>query len=145
MVRWLIVFCVGCGYAPDSFRGRHDFPGVRQTVGCLDIAVHGQRDVATNHPLLEVNFGNRCDHGVDVDLTSLRVRGKTATEEVALTAVDPRAEIRVMRMDGRLFGREVIEYRASRDVVVETLCFDASRVDRAARGPERWTCLDGAR
>lgn len=149
MVRWLIVVCLGCGYAPDSFRAaRHEFPGMRQTVACLDLAVHGQRDVVTRNPLLEVNIGNRCDHGVDVDLAALRVRGRTASAEVALVAVDPRGEIRALRMDGRLFGREVIEYRAATggdDVLA--VCVDVSKVNRSTPGPERWTCagLDGAR
>jgi hypothetical protein len=147
MVRWLIMVCVGCGYAPDSFRSRHEFPGVRQTVGCLDIAVHGQRDVVTSNPLLEVNIGNRCDYGVDVDLAALRVRGRTATSDVALVPVDPRGEIRALRMDGRLVGREVIEYRGSDGAPIGALCVDVSRVNRTAPGQQRWTCagLDGVR
>lgn len=135
---------VGCGYAPDSFQSQHAFPGMRQTVGCLDIAVHAQRDVVTRNPLLEVNVGNRCDHGVDVDLGALRVRANTGA---ALAAVDPRREIRVLRMDGRLVGREVIEYAGEASTTIAALCVDASRVDRSARGPEHWTCTDlgGAR
>lgn len=150
MVRWLIVLAVGCGYAPDSFRSvRHEFPGVRQTVGCLDIAVLGQRSVITRNPLLEVNLGNRCDHGIEVDLAAIQVRGRSSgqTEEVALVAIDPRREIRAKRLDGRMIGREVIEYRGRGGEVFEALCFDASRVERSARRSEQWTCatLDGAR
>lgn len=148
LMGWFALAGVGCGYAPDSFQSRHGFPGVRQTVGCLDIAVLGQRDAVTQNPLLEINVGNRCDHGVDVDLGALQVRGKTATHDVALTAVDPRQEIRVLRMDGRLVGREVIEYRATEaPTALVALCVDASRVERTARGHQRWTCmtLEGAR
>lgn len=145
----IALFSVGCGYTPGSFQSRHPFPGVRQTVGCLDIAVLGLRDVSTRNPLLEVNLGNRCDHGVDVDLGALRAQGRTATHVVALTAFDPRQEIRVLRMDGRMAGREVIEYRSTAEVAASSLlevCIDASGVDASAREPERWTCsaLDGA-
>ncbi len=141
--RVALLLLAGCGYQPNSFeRGTGTFPGVRDTIGCLDVAVYGRHDLMKSNPVVEYTFGNRCEHPVVVDLGSIRARGRSAAREFELVAVDPRMEIRPLPMDGRWTGREIIEYRP-RDGEVDPIlavCLDLGSIDGTRGAGERWLC-----
>jgi hypothetical protein len=114
----LAVGLLGCvTYSPGSFAVRGEgFTGELATVGCLDLAVAGTRDAVAPGPIVDFQFGNRCDHAVHVDLARVRATGRTRSgEEVALVAYDPYAEITRQKLEARGFGRERLEYRSARD------------------------------
>ena len=77
-------------YSPGSFAARGEsFTGELTTVGCLDLAVAGTRDAVAPGPIVDFQFGNRCDHAVHVDLAAVRATGRTTSgEEVALVCVE---------------------------------------------------------
>jgi hypothetical protein len=104
-------------YRAGSFEASGEpFLGERTTAGCLDLAVDVARDAVATGPVVQYQFGNRCDHAATVDLGSVRVTGRTASgDEVTMVAYDPYHDIRPLPLDARAFGRERIEYRTSRD------------------------------
>lgn len=102
-------------YAPGSFTsGQSPFAGHRVTTGCLDVAVEVTREAPGDSPVITYHFGNRCNRAQLVDLQAVLVTGRTADgTELALTPFDPGGEIRPLPLDGRLVGRENIEYQTS--------------------------------
>jgi hypothetical protein len=94
----LSVALTACAYSPGSFRHfRHDFPGQRTTVGCLDLAVERRADLTTGGTVIAYEFGNRCDHPAVVDLAAVDVVGRTfAGDEVKLAPFDPERELRAL-------------------------------------------------
>ncbi|MBK9037299.1 MAG: hypothetical protein IPL61_39660 [Myxococcales bacterium] len=109
---------LGCAtYSPGSFAARGEsFTGQLATIGCLDLAVAGTRDAVAPGPVVDFQFGNRCDHAVHVDLSAVRATGRTsAGERVALVAYDPYGEIARQKLEARGIGRERLEYRSARD------------------------------
>jgi hypothetical protein len=104
-------------YRAGSFESAGEpFLGERATAGCLDLAVDVKRDAVATGPVVQYQFGNRCDRAATVDLASVRVTGRTASgEEVQMVAYDPYGEIRALPLDARASGRERIEYRTARD------------------------------
>lgn len=125
------VTVAACGYRAGTFEGpRGSFVGERVTVGCLDVAVTTHADADAVGPVIAYEFGNRCDHPSTVDLAAVRVRGRTAAgDEVALVAYDPRGELRAARLEARRTGREVIEYRAPGQDVVQLACVELELLD----------------
>jgi hypothetical protein len=92
------------------------FVGELTTAGCLDLAVAVARDPVATGPVVQYQFGNRCDRAATIDLGRVAVTGRTANgEEVAMVAYDPYAEIKPLPLDARTAGRERIEYRTARD------------------------------
>src|SRR5688572_558692 len=110
----LSVALIGCAYSPGSFSHfRQGFPGQRTTVGCLDVAIERRPDLIGGGTVLAYEFGNRCDRPAIVDLSRVTVVGRTYEgEQHELRAFDPSAEIRPLKLDGRLAGREAIAYPA---------------------------------
>lgn len=128
---------IGCAYKPGSLAPRTDGSGQLATIGCLDVTI-GRRADHGDWPVLEYAFGNRCDHAVVVDLAWTQVVGRTADgAEVALVPYDPKAEIRVLKLDGRSQGTEALAYPA--EVSLGQVCVDAASI--AQQKPARWVCL----
>jgi hypothetical protein len=105
------------GYRPGSFTmSGEPFVGELTTAGCLDLAVDVGRDPVAAGPVVQYQFGNRCDRAQTIDLGAVHVTGRTRSgEEVAMVAYDPLGEIRPLPLDARGSGRERIEYRTRRD------------------------------
>jgi hypothetical protein len=88
-------------------------------IGCLDVrmALACNAAVSPDFPLVAFTLGNRCDADVPVDLTRLRVTGRTegagVDAEVMLSAFDPAREIHPAVLGSRAMAREVLEYDAS--------------------------------
>ncbi|KAB2881763.1 MAG: hypothetical protein F9K40_23845 [Kofleriaceae bacterium] len=121
--------------------------GERTTAGCLDLAVDVARDAVATGPVVQYQFGNRCDRAATIDLGGVRVTGRTATgEEVAMVPYDPYNEIRALALDARASGRERIEYRTSRelsgDVVAVCVAIGAIGGDAVPAAPLHTTCKD---
>ncbi|MBL8627963.1 MAG: hypothetical protein JNK64_42145 [Myxococcales bacterium] len=119
-------------YSPGSFAARGEsFTGELATVGCLDVAVAGTRDAVAPGPIVDFQFGNRCDHAVHVDLAAVRATGRTTSgEEIALVAYDPYREISRQKLEARGFGRERLEYRSARDfgTDIALVCVDVGAI-----------------
>lgn len=126
----------GCAYDAGSFRSPlAPFSGTPITIGCLDLTVARGSDSFTRGALVEVSFGNRCDHRITLDLTSLNA----TAHGVRLTVWDPRRELEVAALPARMSGTETFEYReAAPD---EQVCIDIGGVNREAPRTENWVCL----
>lgn len=123
------------------------FLGERTTAGCLDLAVEVARDAVATGPVVQYQFGNRCDRVATIDLAGVRVTGRTSSgEEVAMVAYDPYGQIRPLPLDARGSGRERIEYRTTRDfsgdVVAVCVAIGSIGGDGAPRAPLDTTCKD---
>lgn len=129
-----VVVLSSCAYRPGSFNARKGpFPGKRIITGCLDVAIAPAAEASTvGGEVIELNFGNRCDQRVRVDIGAIRVRATLADGLTApLVPVDPKAEIRPLELDMLATGREVIEYRIANapvaaSVTVTNACFDVT-------------------
>src|SRR5690606_3122588 len=107
------------------------------TVGCLDLAIERQPDHGSS-AVLGYTFGNRCDRPATVDLAWVHVIGLTAEgAEIALTPYDPAGELRALKIDGRLVGREAIAYPAP--APLGQVCVDVASI--AQHKPARWLCF----
>jgi hypothetical protein len=135
----LSVALTACAYSPGSFRHfRHDFPGQRTTVGCLDLAIERRPDLTTGGTVLAYEFGNRCDHPAVVDLASVEVVGRTVGgDEVKLAPYDPEREMRALAIDGRAAGQEAIAYPSM--VALAEVCVNAATVTH--QGSPSWLCF----
>lgn len=131
---------VGCAYQPGSFTQpytRKAFAGQRVTVGCLDVAIEREMDRGS-WAVIEYSFGNHCDKPATVDLAWTQVVGRTTEgNEVALVPYDPKSELRVLRLDARVSGHEVIAYPA--DVSLGQVCVDVASLTQ--QKPARWVCF----
>jgi len=135
----LSVAFTACAYSPGSFSHfRHDFPGQRTTVGCLDLAVQRRPDLTSGGTVLGYQFGNRCDRAATVDLANAAVIGRTvAGHEIKLAPYDPDDEIRPLQIDGRAAGEEAIAYPST--IALAEVCVDASTVTH--EGHPTWLCF----
>ncbi|MEZ4399807.1 MAG: hypothetical protein R3B06_07300 [Kofleriaceae bacterium] len=139
----------GCAtYSPGSFAVRGErFTGSPTTVGCLDLAVAGQRDPIARGPVVAFQFGNRCDHAVHVDLGAVRATGRTADgTRVAMAAFDPARALSAQKLEARRFGRQRLEYRSLRaDADVIEVCLEVGAITE--RGQAALVCVapDGDR
>jgi hypothetical protein len=100
-------------YTPDSLLHRQRKWATARTVGCLDVATEIVRDpdVPESSPIVDVTFGNRCTHGVHVDLSRLHVLARYADGvRLQLAAYDPRHEIEPRLLAPAGVGRELIEF-----------------------------------
>lgn len=87
--------------------------------GCLDVAAAVSDDAVAAWPVIDVQFGNRCDRPVPVDLRTIGVFGHTRTgRAVALVPYDPRGELAALPLEARTAGRERLQYRDRRDLGV---------------------------
>lgn len=104
-------------YRAGSFQsGSEPFVGERTQAGCLDLAIDVKRDPVATGPVVQYQFGNRCDRSTTIDLAAVEVTGRTASgAEVAMVAYDPYDQIRALPLDARGVGRERIEYRTARE------------------------------
>ena len=107
-------FASGCAYQPGSLlRPRSDRTMQARQLGCLDVAISIGADpvVPARDPVLQIDFGNRCDRSVDVDLRALHVSAQYADGiPIALAVFDPRGEIERLPLDARWRGAESLEY-----------------------------------
>jgi hypothetical protein len=128
-----------CAYGPGSFHyTTKTFPGQRVTLGCLDLSIDRRADLTDHAAVIEYDFGNRCREPAVVDLATVRVVGRTESGfEVALAPFDPKGEIGVLRIDGRLAGGEAIAYPSG--LPLAQVCVDIATIAHAA--PARWVCL----
>jgi hypothetical protein len=149
----LLVMATGASAACASYRAGSfetsggPFLGERTTAGCLDLAVEVARDAVATGPVVQYQFGNRCDRVTTIDLGGVRVTGRTASgEEVAMVAYDPYGQIRPLPLDARGAGRERIEYRTSRDysgdVVAVCVAIGSIGGDGSPPAPLDTTCKD---
>jgi hypothetical protein len=127
----------GCAtYSPGSFASRGQaFTGQAVTLGCLDLAIAGTRDAIAPGPVVDYQFGNRCDRAIGVDFRAIRATGRTARgEQVALVAYDPYGEITGKRLEARTAGRERLEYRAARDLSADLIevCVEVGAITAGA-------------
>ena len=85
--------------------------------GCLDVAAAVSDDAVAAWPVIDVQFGNRCDRSVAVDLRAIGGFGHTRTgTTVALVPYDPRAELAPLPLEARSAGGERLQYRDRRDL-----------------------------
>jgi hypothetical protein len=129
----------GCAYQAGSFADHQSASsGARTTLGCIDLAVSRARDSEAG-ALIDYFVGNRCAQQVMVDLSRVRVVGRTdAGDDVALTAYDPRAELAPKLLNALWSGRARIEYRGAEPV--GSVCVDVGGVEREP-SPEHWVCM----
>jgi hypothetical protein len=149
-----IVFVVaaqaGCltGYRPGSFvMAGEPFVGDRVQTDCLDVAVKVSRESVAPGPVVDYQFGNRCDRVATIDLKSVRVTGRTASgEELAMVAYDPYGTMVALPLDARTAGRERIEYRTARDWSGEvvSVCVSVGDLAGAGAASPAMTCHDVA-
>jgi len=140
----LTVLTACASYAPGSFTsGRSPFAGHRVTTGCLDVAVKVVRENPGDSPVITYHFGNRCNHAQLVDLGAVVVTGRTTDgTEVALTPFDPGGEIEPLPLDGRLVGRENIEYQTSPSGAdLASLCVAAGAITGPGAPPMPPVCF----
>jgi len=140
VTKWLVWSLLsGCAYQAGSFADRQGVSaGSRATFGCIDLAVSRARDSEAG-ALIDYFVGNRCEQRVMVDLSHVRVVGRTdAGAEVALTAYDPRRELAPKLLAAQWTGRARIEYRGADTVA--SICVDLGEVG-GAPAPERWVCM----
>lgn len=112
----------GCAtYSPGAFATRgENFTGQLLTVGCLDLGIVGTRDAVAPGPVVEYQFGNRCDRAVPLDLRAVTAVGRTSSgQQVALVPFDPYGEITPKRLEARTAGKERLEYRNARDLGID--------------------------
>lgn len=130
----LAVAQAACNYQPGSLLVQS--PGdarVGRQVGCVDLAIAVGEDVDApdGDPVFRIDFGNRCDRRVDLDLSALRVTADYADGiHARLTAYDPRRELRQLPLDARARGSEVIEFVAAPDhtTLPDRLCVELAGV-----------------
>jgi hypothetical protein len=135
-MRRLVVIVAAC-----SYRGTLPAWGTHVAFPCVDLAVAEAHDARARDPVIAYAFGNRCDHRVTIDFTSLRVVARdVGGREVALAPYDPRHEIRPLPLPGRMQGSERIEYDAPEPIAIAQLCVDVGRF-APGDGGERWTCI----
>ena len=148
----ILVMATGASAACASYRAGsfeisgEPFLGERTTAGCLDLAVDVGRDAVATGPVVQYQFGNRCDRAASIDLGGVRVTGRTSTgEEVAMVAYDPYGQIRRLPLDARASGRERIEYRTARefggDVIAVCVAIGSIAGDETP-APLHTTCRD---
>jgi hypothetical protein len=149
-IAFALVGVVGCSYTPGSFAGvNQSFPGQHTTVGCLDVAVHRRPDMASigpatgpldKVPVIEYQFGNRCDDAVAVDLARVPVIGRTlAGEELTLTPFDPNFEIFETKLAARTAGGEALAYPTTEPLA--QICVDAAGLTKRTTSETRWMCF----
>jgi hypothetical protein len=142
-MRWLVlVGLAACSYTPGSyaFYGR-SFPGQRVTIGCLDVSIDRRLDME-GRPVLDYQFGNRCDSSIVVDLARVPVVGRTTTgDEVVLAAWDPNGEIGAARLGARQAGGEALAYENLENdgQTFAQVCVDAAAL--AAKREANWICF----
>lgn len=142
----VLVLLVGCAYKPGSFTYEsRTFPGQRVSLGCLDVSVDRRADI-NGDPVLDYQFGNRCDSPVTIDLVNLPVIGRMASGgERLLKAFDPGLEMHVAKLDALQAGGEAIAYvtddPGSTDPIVQ-VCVDVARLERTNKPREaQWLCF----
>lgn len=141
---------LGCAtYSPGSFAARGEsFTGQLTTIGCLDLAVAGSSDAVAPGPIVEYQFGNRCDHAIHVDLGAVRALGRTSSgEQVALVPYDPYSELSRQKLEARGFGRERLEYRTARDFGTDVMevCVEVGAITENGHASELCVVPDRAR
>jgi len=140
-VNWLLLLVLaGCSYKAGSYSDfRGPFPGLRQTLGCIDLAVGRSGDPSADGPAVSYAFGNRCVHPVTIDLATIHAIGHD-TDGVAhpMVALDPQRELQPLPLDALFFGRETIEYSAR--VPVNDICVDIGGINGDEPRTESWVC-----
>jgi hypothetical protein len=130
-----------CAYRPGSFHSvQQPFAGERVTTGCLDLAIDRRpqfRDDAG--PVISYSFGNRCDHATPVDLANVVVYGRTPDgRQIRLAPYDPFVELKPLQLEGRVTGKEAIEYQTQQELA--DVCIDVASLNHAQ--PAQWVCLE---
>ncbi len=132
-------------YKPGSFVMHGEpFVGETTTAGCLDLAVEVTREAVATGPVVNYQFGNRCDRAQVIDLQRVTVTGRTANgEDVAMVPYDPYGEIVALPLDARAAGRERIEYRTATDFSsgdVVSVCVAIGALAEDGASPLAVTC-----
>jgi hypothetical protein len=135
------IFAAACvtPYKPGSFQILGEpFVGDTVTAGCLDLAVKVARDPVATGPVVQYQFGNRCDRVATIDLKRVPVTGRTAAgEEVAMVAYDPYGAMTALPLDARTAGRERIEYRIAKDFTGDVVSICVAIGELAEPGTSR--------
>lgn len=133
-----------CAYAPGSFSSHpRSFPGVRATVGCLDVAASLTVGTIQQGPVIQYTVGNRCDRVTIVDFSAVSARSSAKpTLGPTMTPFDPQRELRPLMMESRSVISEQIEYRHTATPVSHAICVDVGGLNGTSRG-ERWLCQEG--
>ena len=113
--------------------------------GCLDVAAAISDDAVAAWPVIDVQFGNRCDRSVAVDLRAIGGFGHTRTgTTVALVPYDPQRELTALPLEARTAGSERLQYRDRRDLGIVgddivDVCLDLAGLGgtRSAPAPAR--------
>lgn len=111
---------VACAaYRPGTFQ-QSASPGTAVVeTGCLDVAASLTDDAVAAWPVVDLQFGNRCDRPVPVDLRAIAAFGHARDGAlVHLVAYDPLAELRSLPLEARSRGGELLQYRDRRDLAV---------------------------
>ena len=111
---------VACAaYRPGTFQRTAPAGTAVVEAGCLDVAATVTDDAVAAWPVVDLQFGNRCDRPVPVDLRAIAASGHTRTGAVVnLVPYDPMAELRPLPLEARSRGRELLQYRDRRDLGV---------------------------
>jgi hypothetical protein len=103
----LVLAACPARYVPDSMS-----PPVHR-FGCVDVHVAAAWPSEATGPVAVIDLGNRCEHGVVVDLGALRAVAEqvdaTGTTPVVLVPYDPKQEIRPRTLAPGAHGDEWIE------------------------------------
>ena len=133
-------------YAPGTLRARHRRWATTREVGCLDVAAEiiGDPHVEPSSPVVDLQFGNRCDGGVHVDLRKLEVVARWSDgRRVELHAYDPRNEIEPLPLAPGMLGHEAIAYPAPKDEAgpPSQVCVDLGGIDADEQRIDAKTCF----
>jgi hypothetical protein len=136
----ILMAVVGCAYQPGSFSiVGAPFSGPHVALGCIDLSVDRRPDVSP--PIVRYMFANGCNHRVTLDLATVRVVGRDHDgHQLAMTAYDPHHEIRPLPLGARLVSDERIEYHATDERPIDSVCIDVGGVDGSVARTERWVC-----
>ena len=120
-------------YTPDSLLLRQRKWASTRTVGCLDVATEIVRDaeVPESSTVVDVTFGNRCAHGVHVDLSRVRVVARFPDGvRLQLAVFDPRHEIEPKLLGPAAIGHEMLEFDPKSEKTTATrLCIAVEGID----------------
>jgi hypothetical protein len=141
---------MSCVYRASSF---HDpllgpFPGVRSTVGCLDVAMSTDGSAFATRKasvVVVVSIGNRCDHRERVIFPALRFWSTDdGGHSTPLEIFDPQRELRSDHLDAAGSGRESLELRANTAVNIASVCVDISAFTSKISQSVEPLCIGGA-
>jgi hypothetical protein len=128
-IAWLAL-AAGCmtPYRPGNIATDRTVAAYRQ-YGCVDIGLAVTRVPEATGPVIVFDLGNRCDHGVTVDLSAVHaVAHDLNWESAPMLAYDPDRTIRPLPIGGRDYGTEWIEYNAVSSIELYSIDVDLGNI-----------------